>query len=182
MYATAFKLTDQEVVDFGSRVAPPVVPGVPKLSPDNIIDGGRAMTFYRQIPSSSAGRRFEVRSRIVGVYDKGKLGTIVEDEKILVDAVSGEEYVKQVGNTFHMGQGNWGGPKGMTMSKALCLPLANVDQGPAPKNYPAPKKEPDFTYSFKTTAQAALFYRYVPSKTCNITGQGLTHDVLQFER
>jgi peroxisomal enoyl-CoA hydratase 2 len=111
---TAFKLTDQEVVDFGSRFTPMAIPGIPKLSANNIIDGGRAMTFYRQIPNTSAGRRFELRSRIVGVYDKGKLGTIVEDEKILVDAASGEEYVKLVGNTFYMGQGNWGGPKGMS--------------------------------------------------------------------
>ncbi|KIW68177.1 hypothetical protein PV04_04138 [Phialophora macrospora] len=137
-----FKLTDQEVVDFASRFTPPKIPGVPQLSADNIIDGGRIMTFYRQIPTTSAGRRFELRSRIVGVYDKGKLGTIVEDEKILVDSVSGDEYVKLVGNTFYLGQGNWGGPK-----------------GPAPKNYPAPKTQPNFTYSFQTTAQAALIYR-----------------------
>lgn len=103
---TAFKLTDQEVVDFSSRFTPPVIPSVPKLNPDNIIDGGRTMTSYRQIPTSSAGRRFELRSRLVGVYDKGKLGSIIEDEKILVDAASGEEYVKAVGNTFYLGQGN----------------------------------------------------------------------------
>ena len=109
---TAFKLTDQDVVDFASRFAPQQIPGVPKLSPDNIIDGGRSMTFYREIPSTSTGRHFEIRSRIVGVYDKGKLGSIVENEMILVDASSGEEYVKVFGNTFYMGQGNWGGPKG----------------------------------------------------------------------
>jgi hypothetical protein len=109
-------LTDQEVVDFASRFTPPEIPGVPKLSADNIIDGGRIMTFYRQIPNNSAGRRFELRSRIVGVYDKGKLGTIVEDEKILVDSVSGDEYVKMIGNTFYLGQGNWGGPKGKMAS------------------------------------------------------------------
>lgn len=105
-------MTDQEVVDFASRFTPPEIPGVPKLSANNIIDGGRTMTFYHQIPTNSSGRRFELRSRIVGVYDKGKMGSIVENEQILVDAVSGEEYVKIVGNTFYMGQGNWKGPKG----------------------------------------------------------------------
>jgi hypothetical protein len=119
------------------------------------------MTFYRQIPNSSAGRRFALRSRIVGVYDKGKLGSIVENETILVDATSGEEYVKIVGNTFYLGQGNWGGPKGMPLFKRLLGAPTTTDlpAGPAPKNYPAPKKEPDFTYSFKTTSQAALIYR-----------------------
>jgi len=78
------------------------------------------MTFYRQIPNSSAGRRFELRSRIVGVYDKGKIGSVVEDEKILVDAETGEEYVKLVGNMFYMGQGNWNGPKGTRWPRKLC--------------------------------------------------------------
>lgn len=100
------------MVDFAARVTTPEMPGVPKLSAGNIIDGGRAMTFNRQIPNSSAGRSFELRSRIVGAYDKGKLGTIVETETILADSSSGDEYVKIVGNTFYMGQGNWGGPKG----------------------------------------------------------------------
>lgn len=99
-------------MDFASRFAPPTIPGVPKFDPGRIIDGGRTLTFYRQIPVTSAGRRFKLQSRIVGVYDKGRIGTIVEDEKILVDSETGEQYVKIVGNTFYMGQGNWNGPKG----------------------------------------------------------------------
>lgn len=107
-----FKKTSQEVVDFGKSISPPSIPGVPKLSPDRIIDGGRAMTFYRQLPTTSAGRRFKLNAKVIGVYDKGKLGSVVEIEQTLVDDESGEEYAKIVGNTFYMGQGNWGGPKG----------------------------------------------------------------------
>ncbi|RFU28438.1 hypothetical protein B7463_g7927, partial [Scytalidium lignicola] len=138
-----FKLTDQEVVDFNSRLAPPEIPGVPKLDSGRIIDGGRSLTFHRQIPTTSAGRHFKLQSRIVGVYDKGKIGTVVEDEKILVDCESGDEYVKILGTTFYMGQGNWNGPK-----------------GPAPKSYPPPEgRKPDVTYTYQTTSQAALIYR-----------------------
>jgi len=70
------------------------------------------MTFYRELPNTSAGRRFKLHAKVVGVYDKGKLGSVVEIEQTLVDDESGERYAKIVGNTFYMGQGNWGGPKG----------------------------------------------------------------------
>jgi peroxisomal enoyl-CoA hydratase 2 len=107
-----FKTTSQEVVDFASSIAPPAIPGVPTLHPDRIIDGGRAMTFYRELPNTSAGRRFKLHAKVVGVYDKGKLGSVLETEQTLVDEGSGEKYAKIVGNTFYMGQGGWGGPKG----------------------------------------------------------------------
>jgi peroxisomal enoyl-CoA hydratase 2 len=107
-----FKKTEHEVVDFATSITVPSIPGVPKLSADRIIDGGRAMTFYRELPTTSAGRRFKLHAKVVGVYDEGKLGSVVEIEQTLVDDESGEKYAKIVGNTFYMGQGNWGGPKG----------------------------------------------------------------------
>lgn len=101
------------------------------------------MTFYRELPNASTGRRFKLHAKVVGVYDKGKLGSVVEIEQILVDDESGEKYTKIVSNTFYMGQGNWGGPK-----------------GPAPKSYQPPKdKKPDATHTYQTTEQAALIYR-----------------------
>jgi hypothetical protein len=48
----------------------------------------------------------------LGVYDKGKPGTVVETEQCLVDAESGETYSRAVGSGFYVGQGGWGGPKG----------------------------------------------------------------------
>jgi peroxisomal enoyl-CoA hydratase 2 len=103
---------DQEVVDFGSRFKPPTIPGVPTFKADNIIDGGRTTTCYRPIPTSSAGRRFQLTNKILGVYDRGKVGSVIEDERVLIDAETGDEYVRMVGVTYYMGQGNWGGPKG----------------------------------------------------------------------
>ena len=70
------------------------------------------MTLYRELPTASTGSHFKLYAKVVGVYDKGNLGSVVEIEQTLVDDESGEKYAKIVGNTFYMGQGNWGGPKG----------------------------------------------------------------------
>lgn len=48
----------------------------------------------------------------MGVYDKGKAGSVVETEQQIVDKETGEVYTKAVGSGFYVGQGNWGGPKG----------------------------------------------------------------------
>jgi hypothetical protein len=63
----------------------------------------------------------------VGAYDKGKVGRVVEDEKILVDRESGQEYVKVVGTTFYTGQGNWNRPNCKSKSQIIPnrLPEAN---------------------------------------------------------
>lgn len=70
------------------------------------------MTFYKPLPVTSEGRQFELRTKVVGVYDKGKVGTVVETEQLTVDKETGEVYTKMVGSGFYIGQGNWGGPKG----------------------------------------------------------------------
>ena len=70
------------------------------------------MTFLKPLPVTSEGRKFELRSKVVGVYDKGKAGSVVETEQQIVDKETGEIYTKAVGSGFYVGQGNWGGPKG----------------------------------------------------------------------
>ena len=69
------------------------------------------MTFLKPLPPTSAGKRFELRSKLLGVYDKGKAGTVIETETILAET-GGDVYTKAVGSAFFVGQGNWGGPKG----------------------------------------------------------------------
>jgi peroxisomal enoyl-CoA hydratase 2 len=115
-------LTDQEVVDFSTRFKPPTIPGVPTFNVDNIIDGGRTITIFRPIPPSSVGRRFHLLNKVLGVYDRGKVGSVIEDERVLVDAETGQEYMRMVGLMYYIGQGNWGGPKGqisLTRSQQL---------------------------------------------------------------
>jgi hypothetical protein len=79
------------------------------------------MEFLKPLPVSSHGRKFEVRSKVLGVYDKGKPGTVVETEQTLVDAETNEVYSRAVGSGFFIGQGGWGGPKGM------CIRLSALD-------------------------------------------------------
>ncbi len=101
------------------------------------------MTFLKPLPPTSAGRKFELRNKVIGVYDKGKAGSVVDTQQELVDKESGEVYTRAVGSAFFVGQGNWGGPK-----------------GPATVNYPPPKdKKPDAVVTHQNTAESALLYR-----------------------
>lgn len=138
-----FKGDTQEVVDFiASQKATPI-PGVPQFDPSRAVDGQRKISFLKPLPASSEGRSFEVRTTVLGVYDKGKPGTVVEVQNDLVDTVSGDVYATVVGSAFYIGQGGWGGPK-----------------GPATENFPAPKdRKPDVVLEHQTSAESALLYR-----------------------
>ena len=108
---SAFKRTDQEVIDFYARNTSNPIPGVPNFDARRVVDGQRTVTFLKPLPTTSAGKSFELRSKVVGVYDKGKAGTVVETETLLMEK-GGEVYSRIVGSAFFIGQGNWGGPKG----------------------------------------------------------------------
>lgn len=120
----AFKHTDQEVIDFYARSAAIPIPNVPKFDSRRVVDGQRTMTFYKPLPPTSAGKQFELRSKVVGVYDKGKAGTVVETETTLAEK-GGDIYTKAVGSAFFVGQGSWGGPKG---NRNLCCVVAVPNQ------------------------------------------------------
>jgi len=142
---TAFKHTSQEVIDFYASQGAIPIPGVPSFDARRLVDGQRLMTFLKPLPPTSAGRKFELRSKVIGVYDKGKAGSVVETQQDIVDVATGESYTRAVGSAFYVGQGNWGGPK-----------------GPATRNFPPPAgKKPDAVVSHQTTPESALLYRYV---------------------
>ena len=107
----AFKHTDQEVIDFYARSAGTPIPNVPRFDNRRLVDGQRSMSFLKPLPPTSAGKKFELRSKVLGVYDKGKAGTVIETETVLAEK-GGDIYTKAVGSAFYVGQGNWGGPKG----------------------------------------------------------------------
>ena len=99
----------------------------------------------KPLPTTSAGRKFELRSKILGVYDKGKSGSVMVTQQDIVDKETGESYAKAVGSAFFVGQGNWGGPK-----------------GPATESFPPPQgKKPDAVVSHQTTPDSAALYRYL---------------------
>jgi hypothetical protein len=115
-----FKHTDSEVIDFYARSNSTPIAGVPKFDTKHVLDGERKIEFFKPIPVTSEGRKFEIRSKVLGVYDKGKPGTVVETEQILVEVGSGEVYTRAVGSGFYVGQGGWGGPKGELRLFSYC--------------------------------------------------------------
>ena len=109
-----FKHTDQEIIDFYRRSKGATkIPGVPEFDSRRMVDGQRQITVLKSLPPTSAGREFELRGKVIGVYDKGKAGTVTEIEHELVEKSTGEVYTKILSSSFAVGQGNWGGPKGM---------------------------------------------------------------------
>ncbi|KAH7403538.1 HotDog domain-containing protein [Cadophora sp. MPI-SDFR-AT-0126] len=138
-----FKYTSQEVIDFYAAQKATPIPGVPKFDYTRVVDGQRLISFLKPLPTTSEGRTFELRSKVLGVYDKGKAGTVVETQQEVVDKKSGDVYTRAVGSGFFVGQGSWGGPK-----------------GPATKSFPPPEgKKPDASISHQLTPEAALLYR-----------------------
>lgn len=107
------------MIDFYARSNSEPIEGVPKFDTKHVLDGERKLEFYKPIPVTSEGRKFEIRSKVLGVYDKGKPGTVVETEQRLVDAETGETYTRAVGSGFYVGQGGWGGPKGKSAVQNL---------------------------------------------------------------
>ena len=115
----AFKQTDQEVIDFYAREGSTPIPDVPKFDSRRVVDGQRLMTFLKPLPPSSKGKTFELRTKVLGVYDKSKAGSVVETETVLAEK-GGDVYARAVGSAFFVGQGNWGGPKG-TLEYDICV-------------------------------------------------------------
>lgn len=131
------------MIDFYAAQAATPIPGVPNFDSRRVVDGQRSITFLKPLPPTSEGKTFELRSKVLGVYDKGKAGSVVETQQDIVDKKTGESYTRAVGSAFFVGQGNWGGPK-----------------GPATQNFPPPEgKTPDAVVSHQTTKESALLYR-----------------------
>lgn len=107
------------MTDFYARAQSNPIPGVPKFDSRRSVDGQRKLTVLKPLPPTSAGKKFELRNKVIGVYDKGKAGTVVESEQSVVDAQSGEVYTQTVSSNFLVGQGNWGGPKGKLVERRL---------------------------------------------------------------
>lgn len=84
------------------------------------------MEFLQPLPVTSEGRNFELRSKVIGVYDKGKPGTVVETEQLLVDRDTEQVYTRATGSAFYVGQGGWGGPKGLSALPRLQCALERL--------------------------------------------------------
>jgi peroxisomal enoyl-CoA hydratase 2 len=90
----AFKFTTQEVIDFYAKSGSKPIPGVPKFDPRRIVDGQRMMQFLKPLPPTSEGKTFVLKSKVIGVYDKGKAGSVLETESLIMDKDTGEVCLK----------------------------------------------------------------------------------------
>lgn len=142
---TAFKKSSQEVVDYHQSQEKIAVPGIPAFDSKRVVDGQREIQILKELPTTSEGRNFEIRSKILGIYDKGKPGSVVETEQTLVDNDAATVYTRMVSSKFYVGQGEWGGPRGTS----------------APK-YPPPEGRegiPDKTSHFHLSDEISHLYR-----------------------
>ncbi len=139
----AFKGKTQEVIDFYASQKAVKIPSVPEFDYTRVLDGQRKMEFLKPLPTTSEGRNFEIRTKVLGLYDKGRPGTVLDLQSDLVDTKTSEVYTRATSSSFFVGQGGWHGPK-----------------GPATVNYPPPKdKQPDVVLEAQITDEAALLYR-----------------------
>ncbi|KAH0499165.1 hypothetical protein TgHK011_006376 [Trichoderma gracile] len=138
-----FKGDSQEVIDFYASQKKTKIPGVPDFDSRRVVDGQRKIEFLKPLPVTSAGRKFELRQKVLGVYDKGRPGSVVDTQLELVDADTNDVYTRLLGSSFFVAQGNWGGPK-----------------GPATESFPPPKdKKPDWVLEHQISKEAAHLYR-----------------------
>lgn len=158
-------MTDQEVVEFYSRNAVNSIPGAPKLDLRGAVDGQRKLTVHRPLPTTSHGRTFELRNRLVGIYDKGNAGSSFETEQKIVDAGSGEVYSTTQTMNFLPRQGNWGGPRGRDLRRAwleseeICAATDMLRVGPKSAAYPPPPRSPDAVHTKQTDDTTVFLYR-----------------------
>ncbi|KAI5287537.1 hypothetical protein KEM54_005922 [Ascosphaera aggregata] len=146
-------LSDTDTIDFLARNASnPLPPNCPALNWGTAVDAKRRLIFYKHIPpASGSDDKFEMRTRVLGVWDKRK-ATMMDLEHTLVKADSRKDegdgvvketvYTKSFETAFFVGAGGWGGPRGPRIARYL-----------------PPQKKADFETSFQTTAQSAHLYR-----------------------
>lgn len=114
-------------------------PGLPDMDPNRIVHGEQKIEILNQLPTSG---EFELRSKLNGVYDKGK-GILLERTYTLVDPKIDKEYCVITTQTFVVGYGGFGGSK-----------------GPKSPSYKPPKdKKPDAVDVYSTSKNQAILYR-----------------------
>lgn len=106
-------------MDFLARnAAAPIPPGCPSLDWSQAVDGRRRILLERELPPTSESRSWEIRSKVIGIYDKGPgKGTIMEREHVLVDSNTIEVYSRAWETAIFLKSGGWGGDRGNVTNK-----------------------------------------------------------------
>ncbi|CZR55366.1 related to multifunctional beta-oxidation protein [Phialocephala subalpina] len=117
-------------------------PNLPQFDSTRVVDGQRSLKIMRPLPVTSAGRSFEMKKEVLGVYDKGNAGSVLHAQHTLIDVDSEEVYAVIEVWSFYVGQGNWGGQRGSSMGEIL-----------------HPERRPDIVAECQTAAETPLLYR-----------------------
>ena len=109
-------MNDQEVSDTLERISRlQKILGGPPLDVSRYVDAERYIALLKPLPVTSARRSFMLNQKCRGIYDKGE-HTVQAFETVLVDSLSREAYVRFTNPGIALGQGAWGGPKGLISS------------------------------------------------------------------
>jgi len=101
-----------------------------------LVHGAQAVTLHRPIPPAGRAR---LRTKVVGMYDKGKAAVVVSESTAEAD---GEPLYTTTSSLFIRGEGGWGG-----------------DRGPSGAQHVPPEREPDREVRYATSPDQALVYR-----------------------
>ena len=108
------------------------------FNPAMLVHGQQAITLHK--PFAPAGS-VTMRSKITGVYDKGKAAVVVS-ETTATDNADGSPYFSTTMSAFIRGEGGWGG-----------------DRGPSGAVNVPPDRAPDHSVTYQTSPDQALVYR-----------------------
>jgi acyl dehydratase len=114
------------------------IPGITYREPSGSFHGEQRITLHRPIPPSGA---VTGRSKIVGLYDKGKAAVVVTETKV-VDINDGAPLCTTYMSSYLRGEGGWGG-----------------DRGPSGARNVPPERAPDYEITYRTSLEQALLYR-----------------------
>lgn len=121
-------------------------PGFWLRNPDTGVDwtqvlhGEQSLILHKPLPAEG---EIIGRSRISAIVDRGPgKGALLYNERVVLDAKTGEKLATLEGTTFARGDGGFGGPS-----------------GPVKKPHPEPERAPDITLDLATRPEQAIVYR-----------------------
>jgi acyl dehydratase len=112
--------------------------GIGSFNPAMLVHGEQRVTLHKPIPPEGSAT---LRSKIVGIYDKGK-AAVVASETNVTDEADGSPLYTTYSSAFIRGEGGWGG-----------------DRGPSGARNVPPEREPDHEVTYQTSPDQALVYR-----------------------
>ncbi|GKT89689.1 hypothetical protein Ct61P_07539 [Colletotrichum tofieldiae] len=159
--SASFKGNTQEVIDFYAAQKAVQIPNVPSFDARRVVDGQRKIILHKPLPTTSAGKKFEVRTKVLGVYDKGRPGSVVETQTDLVELPGNEVYASVITSSFYDKKPDATFEQQTTKESALLYRL-NGDYNPLHAT-PEPGKKMGFPgaimhglYSWNSTAHGLL--------------------------